>query len=294
MSNISMPVTSETGKKETEVPPFSGLAELFNNAPLYAQYQFASMNELKSVYSGGGDSTIPLRFDGHCPFCNKTTTFTLDRAYIVSGTNWESARITKRYSYDTCDITCARSDSHVVHFWLRLHTMKVQKVGQYPSLADIANDESKKFKKVLSKSDASEFHMAIGLAAHGVGIGSFVYLRRIFERLITKRFNQFGDANSWNEDGFNRLRMVEKIEFLREYLPPFLVEHRKIYSILSSGMHELDEGKCLAFFDVMKNSIIIILEEDKLKAEELARRKQFSEAIKKFSPDENNSQSAAE
>jgi hypothetical protein len=52
--------------------------------------------------------------------------------------------------------------------------MVVQKIGQFPSLADIANDESKTYRSVLTKRDSSEFHKAIGLATHGVGIGSFV------------------------------------------------------------------------------------------------------------------------
>ena len=40
----------------------------------------------------------------------------------------------------------------------------------------------KQYDKELRKPDLKEFTRAIGLAANGVGIGSFVYLRRIFER----------------------------------------------------------------------------------------------------------------
>ena len=35
-----------------------------------------------------------------------------------------------------------------------------------------------------------EFTKAIGLAANGVGIGSFVYLRRIFENLVFQAFDE--------------------------------------------------------------------------------------------------------
>jgi hypothetical protein len=77
--------------------------------------------------------------------------------------------------------------------------------------------------------------------------------------------------------------MDEKIELLRNHLPPFLVEHRKLYSILSLSMHELNEQQCLNYFDVIKHAIVIILNEDKTKKEELAMRDKFSEAIKTFS-----------
>jgi hypothetical protein len=72
---------------------------------------------------------------------------------------------------------------------------------------------------------------------------------------------------------------------LKDHLPSFLVENRKIYSILSVGVHELDEKECLNWFEVMKQSIIIILEDDKKKKEELSRREVFAQAIKGFGTD---------
>jgi hypothetical protein len=155
-------------------------------------------------------------------------------------------------------------------------------VGQFPSLADIANDESKIYRDVL-KDDSSEFHKAIGLAAHGVGIGSYVYMRRIFERLIKRRFDEFRAVEGWSEEEFRTKRMDEKIQFLKDHLPPFLVEHARLYLIMSLGVHELNEQECLSYFDVIKHAIIIILEEDKEKKKQLAMREKFSEAIKTFS-----------
>jgi len=173
----------------------------------------------------------------------------------------------------------------VLFFHIRIRNLEVQKIGQFPSLADIANDESKQYRSVLTKDDSSEFHKAIGLAAHGVGIGSYVYLRRIFEHLIFSRYQEFKDSNGWKDEDFFGLRMKEKIEFLKNYLPPFLVENKGIYSILSLGIHELSEEKCLAYFGVMKHSIIIILEEDKKKKEEAAHRDMLAKAIAAFGSD---------
>jgi hypothetical protein len=166
------------------------------------------------------------------------------------------------YHQDKLTITCARSESHSVLFVFRLEKMQLQKIGQFPSLADITIDEGKTYRTVLTREDSSEFHKAIGLAAHGVGIGSFVYLRRIFERLVISRFEEFKTVEGWADDDFPK-RMAERVAFLHAHLPPFLVENSRIYSILSLGLHELDEKQCLRFFPVLKASIICILDEDK-------------------------------
>ena len=59
----------------------------------------------------------------------------------------------------------------------------MKKIGQYPSVADLSFPELKDYRKVMSKDDDKELKRAIGLHASGIGIGSFVYLRRIFERI---------------------------------------------------------------------------------------------------------------
>uniref|UniRef100_UPI00196A02CC hypothetical protein n=1 Tax=Fundidesulfovibrio putealis TaxID=270496 RepID=UPI00196A02CC len=59
----------------------------------------------------------------------------------------------------------------------------VVKVGQYPGLADFYLPQISKYRKMLGN-HYGEFSKAIGLMAHGVGIGSFVYLRRIIEKLV--------------------------------------------------------------------------------------------------------------
>lgn len=181
---------------------------------------------------------------------------------------------------------CTRHDEHRIHFDYRLAAGNFQKTGQWPSFADIAMDESKLYDKLLSKQDIAEFHRAIGLAAHNVGIGSFVYLRRIFERLIEKRFKHFQEAEGWQDGQFYSVRMDDKIDLLKNHLPPFLVKNGKIYSILSVGIHALEEDHCLAFFKVLRQSLILILEEDRKKIEDLAMQKELEAAIAGFSKPE--------
>jgi hypothetical protein len=76
--------------------------------------------------------------------------------------------------------------------------------------------------------------------------------------------------------------MEEKITLLRDHLPDFLAKNGKIYGILSKGIHELEEKECLNAFEVIKHAIFFILDEDKHKKEELARRKAAEKAIADF------------
>lgn len=255
-----------------ELPELKSIQELLFELPLYAEYR-APIGIVRQIYS----RAEAAKFDAFCPFCKKQSTFEFSGAYVQDG-QWSV--ISQFTSFGSVSVECARSKHHTIKFWFLLRHLKIQKVGQYPSLADIANDEVAVFRSAMDKVDGQEFHKAIGLAAHGVGVGSFVYLRRVFERLIYKRFEEFKDAEKWSEEEFAKLRMSEKIAFLKGHLPDFLVEHSEIYSILSIGIHELDEKECLAHFEVIKASIIMILEEDKRKQEELARRDQISKALK--------------
>jgi hypothetical protein len=78
--------------------------------------------------------------------------------------------------------------------------------------------------------------------------------------------------------------MAEKIDMLKSHLPAFLVENRRIYSIVSLGIHQLSENDCLAFFPILKQSTLFILEEDKQKKERLAEEDAVRKAIASFKP----------
>jgi hypothetical protein len=272
--------------------PFPAIAEFLFNSPLYAEYQLA--DDLKDVevlcgrVSNFRGSSSKAKVDGYCPFCKKDTTFTVDGISIPSGDPWKS--IKSRWAFDQFTITCSREELHQIKYFVHIKSMMIKKVGQLPSLADIAIDENRqKYRKVLQGDNWAEFYKAIGLAAHGEGIGSFVYLRRVFERLIQSRFEQFKDAEGWSDAKFLGLRMDEKIAFLKGFLPPYLVEVRRIYGIFSKGIHELDNDACLDFFEVGKRSIIIVLEDDLKHLEELQTRREMAEAVMKFAPSDSTS-----
>lgn len=270
-------VADGVGKRK-RLKILDNLESFLLNAPLYEDYELPKdLKPLLQIYRRTDEGRTP-NFDAYCPYCKQDTPFKLNP--LVFTGKWED--ITDRLTFLPVTISCTRR-GHIITFWLRQFRIHLMKAGQDPSLADIANDETRtKYRAVLKGKNSAELYKAIGLAAHGEGIGSFVYLRRIFERLVNSRFQEFKDVEGWSEPEFERLRMDEKIDVLKDHLPPSLVEMRRIYSIFSKGLHELENDLCLKFFDVGKRSIITILEDDLKKKEELDVRAELKKAISAF------------
>ncbi|MDT2019746.1 hypothetical protein [Methylocella sp. CPCC 101449] len=259
------------------IKPFTTVEEFLFQEPLYQRLDLAGCIEEIEVLYRRQQRTA----DGHCPFCCRQSTFAVSGQGVPGGDPWNN--IQSRKSFDTVSLICARDREHALYYFVRIDDLIIQKVGQLPSLADIANDESKTFRNVLERSDSRELHMAIGLAAHGVGIGSFVYLRRIFERLILKRFTAHKDAMGWQDAEFVKLRMAEKITFLSSFLPAFMVKNAIIYNILSKGVHELNESECLKYFEILKQSIVWILQQDQEAKAEAEKIAAYTKAITQIS-----------
>jgi hypothetical protein len=193
----------------------------------------------------------------------------------ISGYSWSDY-----YHFYTVTLTCKRNEKDKLKFFVYYNGEILVKVGQTPSLAAIHFAEiNKKYGKFLSKEELEEFKKAIDLASNGHGVGSFVYLRRIFENLINTAFLSNKDNLKIREKEFQKLRMLEKIERLKEYLPSQLLEMKNIYKVLSKGVHELTEQECLRYFPALKLSIELILDQ---KIEEEIKRKRSFEVKKQI------------
>lgn len=136
------------------------------------------------------------------------------------------------------------------------------KIGTYPSLRDFHKDDIKQYEKVLSEQQKNELVTAITIASNGVGIGSYVYLRRIFEEIVLEEAERAIADGVITAEALEKKRMDEKIVAIKNFLPTFLYDHHKeLYGILSMGIHQLDEEDCLAFFPVLYDCIILILDD---------------------------------
>ena len=259
---------TDTPSPKLSIPSIS---EFCLQVPLYKAYALDKLliNKLHHLISAADN------LDCYCVGCAKTSVFNGEANTTIAPAHnfFISDQIfVKRFK-------CSRNQSHLLLFFFQIKGMSICKIGQTPSHADLSMPELLKYRKVLDEEDYKEFHRGVGLSTHGIGIGAFVYLRRIFENLIDKAHTAVATQPGWDEDTYQRSRMSERIELLKGHLPEFLVQHKALYSILSKGIHELSEQDCLAAFPVMKLGIELILDEE---IEKHKREAKLQEAAKEI------------
>lgn len=179
------------------------------------------------------------------------------------------------------EFICLRDSNHKIIIDCCFVDNSITKYGQIPSLADLNEFDIKKYRKILNDKYL-ELNKAIGLYSHGIGIGSFVYLRRIFENLIDEAHELAKKQDKWDENKFKTEKMDEKILLLKEFLPKFLVENRKMYGILSKGIHQLTEEECKEIFPIVRCGIELILDEKLEKLEKENKIKDVSLSLEKI------------
>lgn len=229
--------------------------------------------------------------DAYCPQCQRDATFTgaiSDHAQNTKQAQQRKIAIMRFGGHKEKDawdvpsftkaIVCSRN-GHILHFYFVVTENSIIKIGQYPSLADMATGDTSQFIRALGKERLRELNKAIGLAAHGIGIGACVYLRRVFESLIEDAHQKAISGQEWVEDGYQKARMKEKVAMLKSGLPTFIVEHPQLYGILSLGVHELTEEECLKNFEALKSAILVIAEERMHEIQREARYRDASQAI---------------
>lgn len=140
-----------------------------------------------------------------------------------------------------------------------------EKVGQEPSMADLQLFDIEKYKKVLSEERYRDFSRALGLYAAGVGCGSLLYLRRIFESVIETVHKECSKESDWNEEEYNHKKFNDKISYLEQFgkqiIPNQISDVKsKIYGLLSKGVHMLSEKEAKELFPYLKFAIEEILD----------------------------------
>lgn len=199
--------------------------------------------------------------DIYCCECRSHTVF--------SGSRFPPMRLTRRAENQlvtvnrnfTLEFSCPRSSEHVAIFVFRVNNGILEKIGQSPSISEIAAPDLQVYRSILGDERLSELSRGIGLATHGVGAGALLYLRRIFESLIQETKIKAMKEGHTNEVLEKKAHMDEQILSLRGCLPDFLVENRSAYGIMSHGIHSLSEDECLNIFPLIRTSIELILDE---------------------------------
>lgn len=193
---------------------------------------------------------------------------------------WTDRLIEENTRLMKLEYICTMDEKHHLDYAVLTTNNSIMKIGQYPSVADLTFPELDTYKKVMSKEDRKEFGRAIGLYASGIGAGSYVYLRRILERLLSQAKKNVGDEI--DTEAFDKAHVGEKITMLSSHLPSMLTDNAVVYGILSKGIHELTEEECITYFPVLKDCLYMILDqwEDMRKREE--KEKEISAALSKI------------
>lgn len=162
------------------------------------------------------------------------------------------------------DVLTDGEKEQVDYYHWASHTLYLKKVGQFPSIADMQFFDLRKYQKVL-KNNYKELTRAIGLFSAGVGIGSFVYLRRIFERLCEDAHQQCINIDGWDEKQYVSSHFNERIEILEQYgihlLPLELAPVKsKLYGVMGKGIHEYTENECLELFPWVQMAVELVLD----------------------------------
>ena len=191
-------------------------------------------------------------------------------------TNWQTEKATRIM---VLSFVCAMDDNHHLDYVVRTNSNLMVKIGQFPSVADLSFPELKQYEKVIDKQSRRELGTAFGLYAHGVGVGSYVYLRRIFERILDTAKQQAVEDKTVSLAGYDDLRVSDRIKLLKDYLPEMINTNPAIYGIVSKGIHELSEEDCVKFFPVMRDCILVILRQWEAKRKERESIRQLEASI---------------
>jgi hypothetical protein len=259
--------------------PISSTAELYL-APLYLKYRMTAPQYREiDLFTG------PLHM--WCIHCRRDSVFNVPMS--------DSSRYLAKMVHSPSDGTprfpdapqalhkqfaCAADRQHIAVFSMILDRDIVFKVGQFPSRSDLTHERFARYRKI-SEENYRELVRASNLAASDVHIAAYVYLRRIFERLVEDAANarQAREPN-WDKEGWSSKRMGEKIDEVSIHLPEFLLKHKaKVYGILSKGIHELSEEACANYFPIVLGAIEAILGQELVRREQAARESEVARAL---------------
>lgn len=268
------------------------------NKPMYSKYEITENNlhDIIDVMNG------EVKLETYCPMCGNKRIFYMKKlptpylgnetdgyfnpGYLSNDLNIylelkETARkngnevTSDWFSFGKNSINCRVVDfpfkcsldkNHTLDYIIHFSGNEAIKIGQWPSFADLRKSDLKKYKKIIPEEYLTELKRAVGLASDEIGIGAYVYFRRVIEYLVNTAGKKAISDGKFTEknfefDGNRRRKVAEKIKLLKGYLPGFMIQNASVYGIVSKGIHELSEDECRKYFDVLYESVIEILDD---------------------------------
>ncbi len=235
--------------------------KIFLEIPIYTELKFGKSDVDLIIH---GIEFYQGTLDCFCVECKEQSIFRSNTKcpFTPDSIEWHRLNI-QDYLIKNRDFSvsfnCARNRDHQLIFYFRVQNQHIIKTGQYPSIFNFNERVIGRYRNILGEEKYKELRKAIICHANGYGIAGFVYLRRIFENIIKRAYEEHVAIT---KDSLQNKRLNEKIEILRGYLPAFLVENKEsIYGIMSKAVHELTEQDCLEFFQLIRKAIELILDQ---------------------------------
>lgn len=160
-------------------------------------------------------------------------------------------------SYYQYKFTCTKSKNHEYKMFLLIKREKeyfsITKIGQYPSMIDVWGFDFDIYKKQLENIKAySDFKKAELCLADSFVAGAYTYLRRVFEKMLSKYCEGIE-----LKDNHVETRIKAAKDKFDERIHPML---SNLYKILSKGIHELDDDEALIHYQYLRAAIEMQLE----------------------------------
>lgn len=230
-----------------------------NNVQIKDENQFVQDYELDNLIS-----IYDERVEHYCTECEAQRIFAPDRGLYdtkrVKNPHFSERALKNKPSLFKT-FRCSAHSEHQILFSFYLDNDKIVKIAEYPSKYDTVIDCFNKYKKILSKNQLTELGKASQLESYGYAIASFLYYRRIFEGLILTAFTESSFDDKISEVEFRRLRMEDKLKYVKNALPDYFNDNSHMYGTLSKGVHELEEEECQEYLPIVKAIIFFALDE---------------------------------
>ena len=241
--------------------------------PNYAPSQHAELVYALGSAIGGVRSRYGFSLEG-------STNYTLLDGRLNS--RFQLFRETRYLFYD---FQCAGDEAHHYELLLRADVDRgrvlVTKVGQHPFPYELNSEDRSEYSRLLEKMDAKEdYRIANRCFYDGMYAGALIYLRRVFEKLMSFLANfESGDS----------VKMVEIIKSAREKIDPEIYDHLSgAYQMLSDHIHKKPEVECREVFEGLLALINDQLSYMKTEKERENSRKQVKKQIDLFLREKNS------
>lgn len=154
-----------------------------------------------------------------------------------------------------------------------------ESIGFYPEIFS-AFDFDSKYSSVLTSEQLSDLGMASKANSLGMGIASFVYLRRVLESLVNKVL----DDNQVSCKHLNSFK--DKLKEAEKFVPLFPERFGdvkgRLYNFISEGVHSWSEEECLRLYSLAEYVVISVLDYYKKQKEESEKTEELQKRIGEF------------